>query len=236
MIFPKLKTESTLQVKDSTRIDARKSIYRDLTNIKDVEISPENDGGGSPQYVSVYESGDFEMWFLDYLYEAAGDKTATLRITDQADNTKTTTETITVTTAATDALFSTDEDILEAEPDILRYLPEGKTSFLYAHREAQKRILAFLDENRIWKNDGTRFEKDDIVDIEEFVHWSRFLTLNMIFSQKIVSPDDFFALKADEYRGLMKSARSRATLRLDKSGDGTVDTKQDKVSTLQVRR
>jgi hypothetical protein len=236
MIFPNLSVEKTLQVKDATRLDARKSIYRDIANVKDVEISPENDGLGDPQYVSVYESGDFQLWYLDYLYETDGEKEITLRITDIADVTKVTSETITVVTEESDALFSKDKDIVEAEPDVMRYLPEGKTSYLYAHRESQRRILAFLDENRIWKNDETRFTKDEIVDVEEFVHWSRFLTLHMIYTQKIVSIEDFFSFKADEYKGLMNSARGRATLRLDKNGDGVVDTKQDRLSTLVVRR
>lgn len=236
MIFPKIQADSIMQVNDGLRLDARKTIFRNLDDIKDIEISPENDGSDNPQYISVYESGDFDRWFLDYAYSTAGGKVVKVKVTKQNDSTVEAETSVTVITAEQDKLFSNDNDITQAEPDILRYLAPGKTSYIYKHREAQRRILAYLDENRIWKADQERFTKDDIVDMEEFVHWSRFLVLSLVFSSKIVSQDDFFAFKASEYDALMKSARSRAALRLDTSGDGEVDTVLDRVSTFVVRR
>ena len=235
MIFPKIKTDQLVQVSDGLRIDARKTIFRNLSDITDVEISPEDDNG-SPQYISVFESGDFDKWFLDYSYETAGEKTVRVKVTLADESSKEAEKTVTVISEADDKLFSTDQDITQSEPDILRYLPQGKTSFTFMHREAQRRILAYLDEQRIWKRDKERYTKDDIVDMEEFVHWSRFLVLHLIYAAKIVSQDDFFSFKAEEYKALMVSARSRATLRLDSSGDGEVDTYVDRVSTFQVRR
>lgn len=235
MIFPKIKTDQLVQVSDGLRIDARKTIFRNLSDITDVEISPEDDNG-SPQYISVFESGDFDKWFLDYSYETAGEKTVRVKITLEDESIKEAEKTVTVISEADDKLFSSDQDIAQSEPDILRYLPQGKTSFTFMHREAQRRILAYLDEQRIWKRDKERYTKDDIVDMEEFVHWSRFLVLHLIYAAKIVSQDDFFSFKAEEYKALMVSARSRATLRLDSNGDGEVDTYVDRVSTFQVRR
>ena len=235
VIFPKIKTDQLVQVSDGLRIDARKTIFRNLSDITDVEISPEDDNG-SPQYISVFESGDFDKWFLDYSYETAGEKTVKVKVTLEDTSTKEAEKTVTVISEADDKLFSNDQDITQSEPDILRYLPQGKTSFTFMHREAQRRILAYLDEQRIWKNDNERYTKDDIVDMEEFVHWSRFLVLHLIYAAKIVSQDDFFSFKAEEYKALMVSARSRATLRLDANGDGEIDTYVDRVSTFQVRR
>ena len=235
MIFPKIKTDQLVQVSDGLRIDARKTIFRNLSDINDVEISPEDDNG-SPQYISVFESGDFDKWFLDYSYETAGEKTVRVKVILEDESIKETEKTVTVISEAEDKLFSNDQDITQSEPDILRYLPQGKTSFTFMHREAQRRILAYLDEQRIWKKDNDRYTKDDIVDMEEFVHWSRFLVLHLIYAAKIVSQDDFFSFKAEEYKALMVSARSRATLRLDANGDGEIDTYVDRVSTFQVRR
>lgn len=236
MIFPRINADSLVQVNDGLRIDARKTIYRDASEITDVLISPEDDLTPEPQYISVYSNGEFDDWYLDWVYETAGAKTARVKVIDADMNEKVIAMTINVVTEAADLLFSKDADILQSEPDILRYLPEGKTSFTFMHREAQRRILAFLDENRIWKVNSVRFEKADIVDMEEFVHWSRFLVLHLIYAAKIVSVDDFFSFKANEYEGLMKAARGRSTLRLDRNDSGEVDTLLDRVSTFQVRR
>ena len=236
MIFPKIKTDQLVQVSDGLRIDARKTIFRNLSDITDVEISPEDDSQEDPQYISVYESGDFDKWFLDYSYASTGTKKVKVRVTKEDESTVEAESSVVVISESDDKLFSTDSDIIQAEPDVLRYLPGGKTSFTFMHREAQRRILAYLDENRIWKTKGERYEKADIVDMEEFVHWSRFLVLHLIYSAKIVSQDDFFAFKSDQYKGLMESARGRAALRLDTNGDGEVDTVLDRASTFVVRR
>lgn len=236
MIFPRINTDSLVQVNDGIRIDARKTVYRDILDIKDILISPEDDATPAPQYISVFSAGDFDEWYLDYVYETAGDKTARVKVILQDDSEKEISATISVITEAQDLLFSKDADIIQSEPDILRYLPEGKTSFTFMHREAQRRILAFLDENRIWKKENARYTKEDIVDMEEFVHWSRFLVLHLIYAAKIVSEGDVFTFKASEYEALMKSARGRSTLRLDTDGDDVVDTLLDRVSTIMVRR
>jgi hypothetical protein len=235
MIFPRINADSLVQVNDGLRIDARKTIYKDLAEITDVLISPE-DVAMDPVFISVYNSGDFDDWYLNWVYETAGEKKARVKVIDTDLNEKVIAITVNVVTEAADLLFSKDSDILQSEPDILRYLPEGKTSFTFMHREAQRRILAFLDEQRIWKVNNIRFEKEDIIDMEEFVHWSRFLVLHLIYAAKIVSVDDFFSFKANEYEGLMKAARGRSTLRLDRNDSGTVDTLLDRVSTFQVRR
>ena len=226
LIFPKIQTDKTVQVNDGLRLDATKTVYRDISEITDVQIDPENG------FISVFESGNFDRWFLDWQYETEGEKVATVKVITETEEHETEV-TINVITKEEDNLFSTDQDIIGSEPDILRYLPSGKTSFNYKHRESQTRIIAFLDENRIWKEDNERYTKDDIVNIEEFRHWSRFLTLHLIYRSKIVSPDDFFALKASEYGDLSKRAAGRATLRLPRNGS---EEMIDRVSTIQVRR
>jgi hypothetical protein len=242
MIFPRINADSLVQVNDGLRIDARKTIFKDAAEIANVLISPEDDEFDAPIYISVYDGGDFDNWYLDWIYATEGEKTARVKVVLVPVDEMTPAEekvismTINVVTEAADLLFSKDSDILQSEPDILRYLPEGKTSFTFMHREAQRRILAFLDEQRIWKVRNERYTKEDIVDMEEFVHWSRFLVLHLIYAAKIVSSDDIFTFKANEYEGLMKSARGRSTLRLDTDGDDEVDTFLDRVSTIQVRR
>jgi hypothetical protein len=235
VIFSKIKTDSIVQEGDGTRIDARKSIVPNFGEVADVLISPNIDGENDLPFISVYNAGNFDRWFLDWVYEA-GSYSPTVKIVDDAEQEYTISKEITVLTEEADALFSNDDDLLSSEPDIYRYLPQGKTSYTFMHREAQRRILAFLDEQRIWKKNGKRYEKSDVFDSEEFVHWSRFMCLHLIFAGKVVEPDDFFSQKASDYKGLMVSARSRATLRLSSDGEVEVDIKKDRISTIQVRR
>jgi hypothetical protein len=231
MIFPKIKVDSLVQVDDGVRISALQTIYREIEEILDIEIAPDAAG----DFISVLSGGDFDLWYLDWVYDTPGTYNPTVRITTAAGPITVSKE-IEVITAAVDQLFSSDDDIIQSEPDVYRYLPEGKTSYLFMHREAQKRILAFLDEKKIWKQDGTRYDKADLFDKEEFVHWSRFLVLQMIYQAKVVDVGDIFFQKAEQYRTLVTIAQSRGAFRL--SGDGTSEPTQktNNVTSILVKR
>jgi hypothetical protein len=229
MIFPKLNLETTLQVDDKTRLDASLSTASGET-IQNVEIRPED----SEAFVSVYNA-NAEKWYLDWAYETDGVKNVTIRITTNL-GTKLKFYSIDVLTEEEDALFSYDSDLFPYEPNLLKYLPKGKNSFIYAHRAAQKKILAFLDEQRIWKIDNTRYTKEDIVDKEEFNRWSIFQTLLIIFESSQVSNADIFQEKRLQYEADMKEARNRASLRLDADGDGNTDELPYNVRTTRLYR
>ena len=234
MIFPKIQADKLVQINDGLRLDARKTIFRNVADIENIEISPLG-AEGSETFISVYEDGDFDKWFLDWQYSTPGNKRVVVRVTTTEEALESEIE-IEAISPDDDKLFSTDQDIILSEPDILRYLPSGKTSYNFMHRESQKRILGWLDEKKIWKSNGERFTKDDIVDMQEFKDWSRFLTLHLIFSAKIVKPDDFFDRKASDYQRLHISAKNRGALRLDTTGDGEINVKQDMITTGIVRR
>ena len=238
-IFPKIKVDSLSQTNEGVRIDARQTIYRDIDDVFGVEISPNIDGENDLPYQDVFEEGRFDKWFLDWSYLTAGTYNPTVRVqvTEGSEpEYKTISKSISIITPETDALFSNDDDIIQSEPDIYRYLPEGRTSFTFMHREAQRRILAYLDEQRIWKLNGERYTKTDLFDKEEFVHWSRFMVLEIIFKAKIVSTDDFFAVKASDYALLKKQAANRGTLRLSEDGVKEADLKYDKSNTMVIKR
>lgn len=232
MIFPKLSMEPVLQVNDKTRIKANLSfVSADETAITNVEIEPDAGAG----YISVFNSGNTDKWYLDWSYSTNGDKTVSVRVTNDGGS-DIATGTISVLSEAEDYLFSKDEDLLQHEQNILEYVPKGRNSWLDKHRAAQDIILAYLDEQRIWRRDGSRYEKADVIDILEVNEWSKYLTLKLIFRSLQVSVDDIFALKALEYEELEKSARSRGALRLDHNQDGEIDKPRDKVTTWLVRR
>jgi hypothetical protein len=238
MVFPKITFETVMQVDDKIRLDASLSFINDSINVTDVEIEPESGAG----FVSVYNT-DKTKWYLDWAYETDGFKDLSVRIThDAGTKTKTYMAGINVLTEDEDALFSSDNDLFPFEPDLMHYLPLGKNSFIYAHRKAQERIIAYLDEQRIWKNDGSRYSKQDIVDLpvdfkDQFKQWSTFQTLLIVFESIQVSNADIFQEKRLEYENLMIQARNRSSLRLDQDQDGVIDTLPYNIrSSVMVRR
>ena len=143
---------------------------------------------------------------------------------------------ITVVTAATDKLFSSDAELVPHEPDIMRWIRQGRSSFLDIHRLAQDRILAILDEKGLTDWDGERLDKSHIHDVAEFNDWSKFMTLRFIFDGLSNADDDVFSKKAKKYADLANIAENRAILRLDRDADGTKDSNFEMRSGFMVRR
>ena len=225
-IFPNLILEDTVQVNDKTRLDGTKSfISSDEAAITLVRIKPSD----TDAYVTVTSDK-----YLDWSYSGAATETVTIEITTDGSPT-TFTKTISVVTSATDDLWSDDADLVKHEPDIMNYVPEGKNSFINIHRLAQSRILCWLDEKRIWDNDGNRLTATD-VDGTDMNEWSKYLALQYIYEGLSNSIDDIFFEKASRYRDLVNKAANRAVLRLDLANDGTKDEKVNNFTGLLLRR
>lgn len=227
MIFIQPKSEDTVQVGDKTRIDIDETfISPDEAEITLMEIEPEASAG----FYNVTSSK-----VLDWAYQIDGVKTATVRVTTDGSPT-TKTITINVVSEANDLLFSNDKDIVSHEVDIFRYLRPGRSSFLDFHRVAQKMILDDLDQRGLTDNQGNKLTAADIYDLEEVSEWSKYLTLNLIFTSVQSELDDVFATKAENYMNMADRQRQRATIRLDLNQDGSVDSRPDLMSGRLVRR
>lgn len=230
-VFPKLHNEATVQVEDKTRLDATPSfVSADDTGITQVRIDPETGVAG---FIDVTSKK-----YLDWAYDTNGTKTITVEVTGST-GTNTKTFDVEVLTAAEDCLFSDDSMLLPYEGEILKYVRKGRCSWLDKHRAAQERIIEFLDEKKIWKpcddNDADQYAgvpvpytKADICaltgdDFEQFKDWSKFMVLEMIYSDLSKQVDDIFARKAESYRGMKDAAAHRGCLRLDKDGDGEIE-------------
>jgi hypothetical protein len=220
-VFPKLEVEDVVQVGDQTRLNASKSfISKGAGEIVKVEIKP----GALEDYVDVTGS-DSKDWHLDWVYSALEDFDAlvSVRLTYDAGSGEETEETlgsIKVLTEDSDALFSVDSELIPYEPDILRWVPQGRSSFLNIHRQAQRNILAWLDEQGYTDTKGDRLTKEAVVDREEVRYWSAAETLRLIFLGISNSVEDVFFVKARHYDSVARSHRDRAILRLDRNGDG----------------
>ena len=238
MIFPSLTYENVNQVEDKLRFVATGSFVTQGETVTDVLIQPE----ASDPFISVFNS-DQDKWFLDWAYVTDGIKTVTIRVeTDITPAGRTRTYPMTVLTEEEDSLFSSDSDLFGYETDLRNYLPKGKNSFLYAHRKAQDLIIAYLDEQRIWKQNSERITKQDIAAITDdevryqFQQWSTFQTLLIIFESIQVSTDDIFQEKKDNYMRLRDQARDRSALRLDLNDDGRLDQLPYDIRTLRMVR
>lgn len=228
MIFPNLEIEDIVQVGDKTRLNAVKSfVSKGSDPITKVEIRP----FAASDWIDVTGSGS-DDWFLDFEYDSDDDYDVSVRVTtsDGAEtpdiNTETKTKVLEVVTRAQDALFSYDSELLPHEPDVLRWVPKGRNSFLNVHRQAQRDVLAWLDENGYTDKNGERLTKAAIVDREEVRYWSAAHTLMLIFKGISNSVDDVFMEKSKFYDSLARSHRQRAILRLDITGDGEIDSSE----------
>jgi hypothetical protein len=218
MIFPVLETEDVVQVNDQTRLSAVKSfISKDEQSISLVEIQPES--GGS--WIDV-TGGNSSEWYLDWIYTGSSRTvTVSVRITTNASPTVLT-KTVSVKSVADDKLFSADQDLLAFEPDILKWVPDGRASFLNIHRAAKTKILEALDESGIVDSNGNKLTDAAVVDVTEVRAWSRDMTLSLIFKGLINQVDDVFTIKSKYYASEAEKRKNRAVLRLDLNGDGEI--------------
>jgi hypothetical protein len=234
MIFPVVHLDSTSQVNEKIRIDCSQSfVSKGSVAITKLEIEAEASAG----YVDVFNA-DADEWYLDWVYTTAGTKTVSVKIT--AGTTTTVTQTIEVVSVASDALFSSDNALKAVEPDIMKWLPAGKSTWNFAHRRAQEIILNTLYKNRIYTNDGAKLTKAEVLDVSEVSDWSTYLVLSMIFNGISNAVDDVFSRKSEMYSEKSQKAMNLAfnvlKLDYDKSGTLTSSEKVDLRSGTMVRR
>ena len=215
MIFPNLQLEPIVQVNDRTRLDATKS------------FASTDEGAITSVLIQAASGGDFidvtSDKYLDWQYGASGVQTVTARVSASGASADVT-ATISVVTAASDYLFSTDSDLKLHETDLLKWVPDGRNSFLNIHRRAQKLIIEQLRREGFVDINGDPYTKAAVIDIEEVKQWSTFWTLQLIFEGLSNAVDDIFADKASYYSSMREMWGKTALLRLDTDGDGSTDT------------
>jgi hypothetical protein len=218
-IFGNLELEAVVQTKDKTRLNASKSFSpKGEQPIDQVKISPET----GVDLIAVHGAGNPKDWFLDWEYATSGTKTVTLEIKAGA-HTETFTRSIEVVSASSDSLYSSDGDLTAIEPDILKWIPSGRNSFLNVHRAAQGLILDWLDSIRVWRNDGTKLTKADLKLTDDLKQLSIYITLELIFMGISNKVDDVFLAKAREYRAKSLDVKNRGRIQADFNGNGTLE-------------
>lgn len=220
-IFGNIETEATVQVNDKTRINCTKTfLSKDEAAITLVRIKP----SGTDSFITV--SGVtplYKDFFLDWEYATAGQKVITLEITTDGSPVEYLAA-IDVVSVADDKLLSSDKDLTAVEPDILKWVPQGRNSFLNVHRKSQQLILDWLDSIRIWRNDGSKLTKADLSLTDDLKQLSIYTTLELIYMGISNKVDDVFLAKSREYRGKALDIKNRGRIQADFDGNGTLDS------------
>lgn len=220
MIFINCITEELVQVNDKTRIDISKSFVSG-NKIVDIEIKPDDNS----DFISVFSSNQ-ASWFLDWSYATNGIKNITVKATD-GSNIVTQIFNIEIISESEDNLFSNDSQIFAIESELKNYFQDGRNSYKNLHREAQSRILNYLDRKRIWNENGDPLNKFQINKSNEMQKWSLYETIFMIYTDLFVSVGDKFAEKVNQYKMLRNNERDRASLRIDRDSSGQIDNNNE---------
>jgi hypothetical protein len=179
-------------------------------------------------------------WFLDWQYTASqvGPINVMVRITTDGEGVIFASPGLQVVTPATDLLWSSDQDLVLHEPDVLKWVPEGRSSFLNVHRKSQTAILEWLDAIRIHRSDGSRLMKQDLLVTTDVKELSTYYTLHFIYRGLQNKPDDVFALKAQDYMDLVLETKGRGRIQADMDQSLAIDSneKRDLRSIRGVRR
>lgn len=239
MIFPLIEAEPIVQVGDKTRISGVKTFKSiDESAITKVEIEPETGAG----FIDVSGAAPLNSknWFLDWSYSTDGNKTATIRVTTNGAP-STLTKTIVVISAENDKLWSDDSDLIVHEPDIMGWTKPGRSSFINYHRMAQKRILEWLDNLKVWDKNGNPITKNDIDSVmaaEDLKRISMYWTLELIFGGLSNKTDDVFSAKEKQYRAMRKETQGdRSRIRYDWNKNSVVENfEQVRLGAIRMRR
>jgi len=216
MIFINCKNEQIIQVSDKTRIDVSDTFVSGDA-ITDIAIKPE----ASESFISVFNA-DTDKWYLDWAYSTNGSKVISVQATDGVlvENKDFTIEVI---SEQDDNLYSNDSQLFTIESELKRYIAPGRNSYINIHREAQRRILDYLERKRIYNTDGSRITKDQINIDDDIARWSLYEALVIIYEDLVVAVGDKFKDKVLEYKNLRSQFRTMGALRLDRDKDGTIE-------------
>lgn len=219
MICGVLELENIIQIGDKTRLACDKSFAtKGEADITLVEIQPEDAAG----FIDVTGEANSD-WYLDWIYTGPSRvATVSLRITTD-DTPVVFTKTIQVVTAADDKLFSADTDLTALEPDVMKWVPEGRASWLHVHRAVQAKIIDWLNKAGIEDTNQQPLTVAAVVDVDEVKFWSRDWALALIYKGIQNSKDDVFDEKAKFYMVEAVKGSDRARIRLDLDGDGLID-------------
>lgn len=120
-------------------------------------------------------------------------------------------------------VFSDDNDLKEAYPNVSEFLPENEDSFIIYHQEARNEIITYL------RNKGKSIQEQeklklldhfDLHNFNEVRQASKYLVLANIFYNESDAVDDKWKQKADGFKKKFGDSINLYYLSLDLNNDG----------------
>lgn len=226
-IFGVLKSDDKIFSGDKIRFDASESFLAPALVFATVSHEISVDAG-----VTWFDISKNKI--VDWIFTTAGTKTISLRVSTTQPASQVFTKDITVIDLTTANLFSNDSDLYEYETDIDQYLPKKWSSWNLVHLAAQKHIIDWLDEKRIFAFNGTKYSASDLLDKAEVRQFSIFKTLELIFASNSNIVGDIFSIKRDKYRELANEKAARAQITLDFNKDTINNDSQERTDLHSV--
>ncbi len=231
MIFGIIKSDDKVLTGDKLRIDVSESFLAPDLTFATVSHEISTDGGTTWYNVTSKKT-------IDWIFMTAGSKTISLRLTTTAPSTQVFTKNVDVIDLTTANLFSLDSDIYRYETDIDKYLPKRWSSWNLIHLAARDWIVDWLDEKRIFKEDGSKYTAADLLDKQQVKQLSCYKVIELIYRSLSNVDGDIFSQKAEKYEELVNTKASRSQLKLDYDGNDVDNdgTERTDLLTVQVRR
>lgn len=223
MIAISLWFEPKVRVGDKLRFDATGShALHGSQPIQGVFIEPESGHG----FLNI--TGTLPVnrrnWFLDWVYQTPGSKDVTIRFVLADSTIHEKTYEITVLSFAQDICYSDDATLMAYEPDIMRWLPDGYSSWNHIHRRVTDEIVDFFDSLRIRDKDGNRLTPDKINITGDVKELATLWSLKHIYFLCSNKNDDKFFQKYQEISKRLEQKKSKGDFAIDLDGDGSVDS------------
>lgn len=222
MVGIALVAPNIVRVGDKIRLDASQTTVLSPSvsvTVQSVTIQPESTAAsfnvtGSPV--------NQKRWFLDYFYASSGQKTVTVTVTLSDATVYSKTFTVQAISAADDKLLVDDEDIRSYDFEILRFIPEGFSTWRHVHRKATQDVVFFVNSLRI-KNLNNPITLDELLPSPNARQLALMLSLHMIYSQLSNRSDDKFYQRAMEAKKAAESIKSLPDFIIDFNKDSVLE-------------
>lgn len=218
-IFGIIKCDDKVFTGDKLFIDVSQSFL--LPGLSFAPVSHEISFDGGTTWIDV-SSGKRIQW----IFGSPGTKSIHLRISTTEPASAVVSKDVTCLDLTAQGLFSKDSDLYGYETEIDQYLPKKWSSWNLVHLKAQEWIMDWLDEKRIFNEQGQKYQVADILDNEQVKQLSCFKALEFIYESNINTPNDLFTQKRDKYRELANEKASRSQLALDFNGNSVYDEEE----------
>lgn len=215
-----LNSESIVRVGDKIRLDASPTTYVPVTpsvTIASVKIRPE---ATAPVFNVTGSPVNKKGWFVDYFYSTHGAKTVTVEVALSDSSVYSKSFTVNVLNASNDKLLVDDDDLRSFDFEIMRFIPDGYSSWRHVHRRATAETLYFINALRLKRYDGQALGFDEVKDSRLARQFATMTSLSLIYQQLSNKPDDKFYQRYLDAKKSLEQLKATPDWVFDFDGDG----------------